>query len=78
MEKGKPKPGEKYKHFKGGEYEIICIALDRDNPEEKSVIYEMLYNKGKFPKGTIWKGSLEDFCGYKEIGGNKIKRFTKI
>lgn len=73
-----PKTGEIYKHFKGGEYEIICIALDCENPTEKFVIYKMLYNKGEFLKGTIWIRPLEDFVGFKEVDENKIKRFTKI
>ncbi|MBU4308618.1 MAG: DUF1653 domain-containing protein [Nanoarchaeota archaeon] len=72
------KLGEKYKHFKGGEYEIVCVARDCENPENKIVIYKSLYEAKGFPEGTIWARGLEDFCGFKELNGEKIKRFVKI
>jgi hypothetical protein len=74
-----PKPGEKYRHFKGEDkiYEIIAIARDCDNPERMSVIYKSLY-EGEYPVGTIWRRSLEEFIGFKELNGNKVKRFTKV
>jgi len=73
-----PKPNEIYKHFKGGKYKIIVVARDCENPERKIVVYEMLYDKGHYEKGTIWVRELNDFCGYKEINGEKIKRFRLI
>jgi len=74
----RPLPGEKYKHFKGGKYEIVCISRDSENPNRELVIYKSLYEKENFPLGTIWSRSLEDFVGFKEIDGKKIKRFEKI
>ena len=73
-----PKVGEKYKHFKGGEYEIVAVALDCENPERKLVIYKNLHDKENFPAGTIWVRELEEFIGFKELNGEKIKRFVKI
>lgn len=79
-----PKPGEKYQHFKGEDkiYEIVTVSRDCDNPNEKYVNYRSLYNTEdnteEFPKGTVWSRSLEDFVGFKEMSGKKIKRFTKI
>ena len=72
-----PKPREKYKHFKGGEYEIVCVARDCENPERKIVIYKSLYEAKDLLKRTSWTRPLEDFCGFKEINGEKIKRFVK-
>ncbi len=74
----RPKIGEKYIHFKGGEYKIVAVAKDCDEPLREYVIYESLYDSEDFPKGTIWMRSLENFCGHKEINGTKIKRFVKI
>lgn len=34
-----PKPGETWKHFKGGEYAIICIAFHSET-REKYVVYQ--------------------------------------
>lgn len=36
-----PLPGEKYLHYKGGRYEVICIANHTDN-NEAVVIYKSL------------------------------------
>ncbi len=74
-----PKPGEKYRHFRGEDkiYEIIAVARDCDNPKKRYIIYKNLY-ESDFPRGTIWSRPLEEFCGYKEINGQKVKRFTLI
>ncbi|MDP2628342.1 MAG: DUF1653 domain-containing protein [Nanoarchaeota archaeon] len=75
-----PKTGEKYRHFNGQDkiYEIVCVALDCENPENKMVIYKQLYETENFPVGTIWKRDLEIFVGFKELNGKKVKRFTKL
>lgn len=76
-----PKPGERYRHFKGEEkiYEIIAVAKNCDNPEKKIVIYRNLYLTEDLQFGVIWARSLENFCGYKTLeNGAKIKRFTLI
>jgi hypothetical protein len=36
-----PLPGEKYQHYKGGKYEVICLANHTDN-NEPLVIYKSL------------------------------------
>ena len=73
-----PKAEERYRHFKGGEYEIVTTARDCDNLDKFLVIYKSLYDSETFPRGTIWSRSLEDFVGLKELNGEKIKRFTRI
>lgn len=73
-----PKPGDKYKHFKNKEYEILAVARDCENTDIKVVIYKSLYYDPNFPLGTIWSRPLEDFCGFKDLDGKKVKRFVKI
>ena len=41
-----PKAGERYRHFKGKEYEIVAIATHTES-EEKLVIYKALYGVGE-------------------------------
>ncbi len=72
-----PKIGERYKHFKGGEYRIVMLAKDCENPKRTIVVYEQLY-QNEFPRGTVWIRSLEDFAGFKELKGEKLKRFVLI
>ena len=36
-------PGQKYRHFKGNEYEVVCIARHTES-EEDLVIYRSLKN----------------------------------
>ena len=36
--------GKIYRHFKGQEYKILCIALDSENNDEV-VVYEALYGR---------------------------------
>ena len=76
-----PKPGEKYTHFKGEDkiYQIVCFALDCENPDKKVVVYKSLYDSPEFPFGTIWVRDLENFVGDKVLeDGSKVKRFKKI
>lgn len=47
------KSGQKWRHYKGGTYEIIGVGIDSENLKEM-VIYKSLYDGEKFPKGTIW------------------------
>jgi len=61
------KVGEKYRHFKGGEYEVVSVALDSDDLSKK-VVYQALYDD------KVWSRSLEEFVGFRD----GVKRFEKI
>jgi hypothetical protein len=64
----------KYRHFKGGLYEVIEVALDCENPERRVVVYRALYDEGK-----IWFRDLEDFNGWKIFSdGRRVKRFEFV
>lgn len=47
--------GGVYRHFKGNEYKVLCIALDSEETK-KIVIYEALYDKGQ-----IWARDYDEF-----------------
>lgn len=67
----KVKAGQRYRHFKGGEYEVVAVALHEDTLEQL-VIYRNL------TKGTIWTRTYENFVEEVDRDGFVGKRFTLI
>ena len=47
MERKKPEAGEKYRHFKGGIYEILHCAISTETREEMVVYVAVNRTKGK-------------------------------
>lgn len=65
-----PKPGSKYRHYKGGEYEVIANAL-----EEATLHHVVVYRS---PKGTVWTRTIDDWSAMVEIDGKTVRRFTPL
>jgi len=64
-------PG-RYRHFKGGEYEVLGVATHSET-EEQMVVYRPLYGE----RG-LWVRPLSMFEGVVERDGNVIPRFQKV
>lgn len=64
-------PG-KYRHFKGGEYEVLFVAKHSET-EEKMVVYRALYGEG-----NIWVRPASMWNETVERDGKTYLRFTKI
>ena len=62
----------KYRHFKGGMYELIAIAKHSETCEEMAV-YRALYGEGQ-----IWVRPLSMWEEEVEYQGEKVKRFVYI
>jgi hypothetical protein len=69
-------PG-RYRHYKGNEFEVICVGLHEDT-HEKLVVYKALSRNGEFPEGTTWIRPLSSFIEQVEVDGKIVPRFTKI
>ena len=65
------KPG-KYRHFKGGEYEVIGLAAHSET-EEEMVVYRALYGEGK-----LWVRPASMWNDIVERDGKCYQRFTRI
>jgi len=61
----------KYRHFKGGLYEIICTASLESDPSVQMVVY-------KAENGTIWTRPAAVFFEQVEHLGKLIPRFQLI
>lgn len=64
-------PG-RYRHFKGGEYEVVLLAKDVET-EEPVVVYQALYGE----RGH-WVRSLADFTEHVTRDGYDGPRFVPI
>ena len=68
-----PQPGEKWKHYKGGQYEIVCMCNHTDT-NEVLVIYRSLSFGGFHARPfSEW----HEQVGKSEMGFN-IYRFEKM
>jgi len=64
-------PG-RYRHFKGGEYEVRFIARDTET-EEPVVVYQALYGEHGH-----WVRSLADFTAHVTHGDYDGPRFSRV
>ncbi len=64
-------PGDRYRHYKGGEYKVVVCAIDEDTLETM-VVYENI------KKNTFWIRTLENWNEKIEFEGNQVNRFEKV
>jgi len=62
----------KYRHYKGGEYEVIGVAKHSETLEDL-VVYRTLYGDQ-----ILWVRPLEMFREKIEIDGKKVPRYKYI
>jgi hypothetical protein len=65
-------PAGRYRHYKGGEYEVVGVARHSETLEPL-VIYRPLYNES-----GLWARPHAMFFGEVEVGGRMLPRFAKI
>lgn len=70
--------GRRYRHYKGGEYEVIMLARNEMSPKEIFVIYRALYESEDFGKGCVWAREQGCFEGDVEVNGVLTPRFSMI
>lgn len=66
-----PKEGQRFQHYKGGEYEIVATGFLEDS-EAPCVIYR------SFEKNIVWVRTAKNFLEEVEYNGEKRPRFTLI
>ena len=65
------RPG-RYRHFKGGEYQVLGVAKHSETLEPM-VVYRALYGEG-----GLWVRPAAMWNGTVERGGQTFRRFTYI
>ena len=65
-------PLGRYRHYKGGEYEVIGVARHSET-QEPLVVYRPLYNDSGW-----WVRPHAMFFGEVEVGGVRTARFARI
>ena len=73
-----PRVGQRYKHYKGGEYQIISVSRYEPNPDQILVTYFPLYFTDENEQIRDWTRTLEDFLGEVEVDGKKVPRFKML
>ena len=66
------KVGQWYTHYKGGEYDVIALALKEDTLEPMVIYKSPQYGN------TVWTRVYEDWNAEVEWEGKKVKRFTLL
>lgn len=67
---GEPAPG-RYRHYKGGEYQVIGTARHSET-DERLVVYRCLYDND-----SLWVRPLVMFVETVAIDGRKVSRFER-
>ena len=67
-----PKPGERYRHFKNKEYQILAVATHSETGE-KMVVYQALYGE----RG-LWVRPAAMWAEVVERDGRRQPRFAYI
>ena len=65
-------PLGRYRHYKGGEYEVIGVARHSETLEPV-VVYRPLYNAS-----GLWVRPHAMFFGHVDIEGRQVLRFARI
>ena len=65
-------PTGRYRHYKGGEYEVIGVARHSETLEPL-VVYRPLYNAS-----GLWVRPHAMFFGQVEVAGRSQPRFTRV
>jgi hypothetical protein len=65
-------PLGKYRHYKGGEYEVLGVVRHSESLEPM-VLYKPLYNDS-----GLWARPFAMFAGEVEVDGKKRQRFAFV
>jgi len=65
------KAGERWRHYKGGEYEIVTCAIMEDTLEPL-VVYRSI------ARGGVWARTLSNWHDNVDFNGRRVNRFERL
>jgi hypothetical protein len=66
-----PQPGERYRHYNGGEYEVVETAV-LETPPTLLVVYRSLAS------GHVWARPLAEWGQSVRVKGRSVPRFERV
>ncbi|MBM4418868.1 MAG: DUF1653 domain-containing protein [Chloroflexi bacterium] len=73
---GTLKPG-RYRHFKGGLYEVVGVGRHSETLEEM-VVYRALYDSPEFGPDSLWVRPRAMFLEMVTVDGLEVSRFAPL
>ncbi|WP_144109075.1 DUF1653 domain-containing protein [Paraburkholderia sp. BCC1886] len=61
----------RYRHYKGGLYELVCEAILESDPSVTMIVY-------KAANGTIWTRPASVFFEQIDVDGQRVQRFAPV
>lgn len=71
-------PGDRYRHYKGGEYEVVVCAIKEDTLEPLVIYRSLEHGTPAYRTGRIWARTFDNWNEDVEVGGKRMKRFTAV
>ncbi len=68
------KPGQLWKHYKGGMYRIVTLAVNNQTDE----LYDAVLYQNVDDESKVWTQSKERFLGTEQYNGEIVPRFTLV
>lgn len=62
---------QRYRHYKGGLYELVCEAILESDPSVTMIVY-------KAANGTIWTRPASVFFEQIDVDGQRVQRFAPV
>lgn len=61
----------RYRHYKGGIYELVCEAMLEADPRVTMIVY-------RSSEGTVWTRPAAEFFELVDVDGDIVPRFAPI
>lgn len=62
----------RYKHYRGGEYEVLCVARLEGDETKEMVVYKSIEH------GDVWLRPVVEFLGHANSGDYTGQRFMPL